>query len=181
MDFFNFFNNVFSYGFTLVISLIVAIACYFLNKFFKDKLHPSVFVYLPFLLGALLYVLYDGIFINSGFRLNETTAVNGVTCGSLSIIILTLFNRIKNGESVYTDVISMIIEGVLINYLDGDILYKTVRAVKKIVDATPKEQLFSKEDSIASAVKKNCSGIMAEDDCTLVAKAIINSIEKNKK
>lgn len=97
MNYIDFLLPFLTYGLpSLVIGILVGVICIMLNRFLPNKI--KALPLLSFLLGVLLYFLYDIIFVSKGFSLSEEVISAGLICGSLGLGIFAFIKNLKSGN-----------------------------------------------------------------------------------
>ncbi len=120
---------------TIIISILITVLTFIFDRFILNKLPFIIKGYVPFILGIILFFLYDTLFISHKINLSEDLISGGILCGSLSTAFFTFINRVFiNKKTAYNfDAFSLSIEGIIKDYVDLDDLDLTVLEIKNSV------------------------------------------------
>ena len=163
---------------TVVIAVIVAIASLIINRFVKKKIPPLTSSYFPFMLAVFLYFAFDMIFISKAFTLKEQTFYAGILSGSLSVIIVSIFNRIKKGKPLTVSQTVLIIEGIISGYVKDDLLSSTAKALDEHI-LSPESSVSAQ--TVAEIIKSNSDERLTDDDYLAIAKLILTAVMESSK
>ena len=146
MNYIDFFLPFIYYGLpSVIIGILVGVICFLLDKFLPNKIKALPLI--SFLLGVLLYFIYDIIFVSKGFSLSEEVISAGLICGSLGLGFFAFIKNLKSGNSVKSPIFS-IIQEILSNFdLEG-------------------------RDKIALLLTKNLSALNGKDAYTVILDTI---------
>ena len=156
---------------TLVISVAVMVLNLIYDRFFADKFPLIVKNFLPFTLAIVFYYTYDMIFVLNAFTFTKGTFSAGILSGSLSIIMSSSIYKLKNGSGLTTDVIYLLIESLISDYVNKDTLCTTTNLIKNLIESDGE----SKEERITSTLKDN-SSIATETELKALSCLIIKAV-----
>ncbi len=109
MNYIDFFLPFIYYGLpSVIIGILVGVICFLLDKFLTKKIKALPLI--SFLLGVLLYFVYDIIFVSKGFTLSEEVISAGLICGSLGLGIFAFIKNLKSGNLNKSPILSIIQE-----------------------------------------------------------------------
>ncbi len=163
---------------TLIIAIIVWVITYVLDRFLSEKIPFSLRAYIPFALAIILYLCYDMIFVSHAFILSLNGVYAGILCGSVSLIINGIVNRIKKGKPLSVTQTVLLIEAIISGYVQAEALNATARSVENIL----KEQAESASlDEIASMLQLNSDKECSYDEYLKVAELIMTAVFSKKK
>lgn len=135
------FNYLLPYGMpTVLIATAVAIISSLLYKFLPKKIAVIIKGYFPFVLGIILYFLYDGIFISRKLNFSGEIISAGLLCGTLGAIIFAFTKNLKSGN-VCSDPILLAIEELLSERVNSSDLPVASKRIKEIIS----ENYFNEE------------------------------------
>ncbi len=162
-----------SYGVSAtVIAVAVAVICIVSEKIFSSKLKNGIKDYVPFIAGVLITFLYNLIFINEIEILSEEILYSGLCSGSLGVIIKTAVRKIANGKKPQKNKISLLIEGIICNYVSKDLSV----AVAKIEKIVIEKQTEDVTDKIVQTLTEHTDGNVNEDEISNLACLILEAL-----
>jgi hypothetical protein len=171
---------------TLVIAIISAVIQLLLEKFLSKKLGEGILTFLPFAVSIILHFAYASVFIHRAVYFGEDTTALGMISGSISMGISVLYKKLRDGNFTgLADGLSLVIEGILKNYVRSDVLCLAVLAVRTVItEALDKDEydLDALIDSVADAVKEYADDKTTDQDRKAVATLAVEAVRnlKNK-
>ena len=166
---------------TIIISAIVALISFVIDKIIFKKLSASVKSYVPFIAGILLYSLYAIIFAGGIKAFGYETVSAGAICGSVSCVIYAAAKRIFSGKSTAISEITLVIEGILHYYVSDAALNITALAVENILceqlenNSMDQCELIAK---VAETIKENSDKALTDGEYEAAANLAIAAVEK---
>jgi hypothetical protein len=163
---------------SVVIAIIVALLTFIINQVLVRKISRSLKIYAPFLLGIILYFIYDLIFVKSKPFFNFNTLSLGFTAGALSCVISALIKRIfkKNGEKVIDlSPIGLLVESIIYPLIKEPDLKLAVIAIEKLlgfVDNLNDEKVVT---DITDILSDHTDDSVSMDELNEIAKLIVIS------
>ena len=163
---------------SVIIAFSIAGICAIIDKFFLKNVRYNIRAYLPFLLGILLYALYDVIFIGSNPVFNEMTVSAGLMAGSLSSIIFAVIKKIVTGKGVKSAIspLALLIESIILPLVSENKLESAVFAIEKLLRDLSDDDGESKQrvtEEIATVISRHSNENTTEADCINSAKLIV--------
>jgi len=174
MSFFDVFTFLQSYSLpTVILALIISAVVIAVDLIFKDKVPAVVKTYAPFVLGIVFYFLYELIFF--GFRFNANTLGAGLICASISCVLVSVFNRIKNAKSFCgIDVTVLAVQGII-----DDIITKDTEKLAQKITAiiTGYGETFDEKTilEIAEIIKNNSDEPINQTQAISLANLVANA------
>ena len=156
---------------TVIIAISVSIITAILRKAVKEKLHKTIFSYMPFLLATVFYLAYDMIMVINAFTIRTEAIYAGLLSGSLSAVILSAVKKISQGKPLGISATVILIEGLL----DGYIGEKHLTEVATILDKIIKTENENKTEQVYIALKDNAEGF-TETELTHLAGIIVQAV-----
>ena len=180
----NFYQFFAHYGIgAFIIAIITVILKLVLDKFLPQKLGTNYKAFLPFIIAIVLSFIYDLIFNGIGDEFIKHALSSGVVSGSLAVAISTIIKKIKAGKPIVFSYsgITLVIEGILQDYIDDTVLGVAVVAIESIVN----EYNGSNEEEIIDEVAKKVKEYKKQEVTDLEERAIavlaVNAIKNLKK
>jgi len=162
---------------TLIVAIFVFIITLTLQRVLYLKVPKTAFLYCPFIFGVILYSAYDMLFVIKAFSINIESVYAGLLSGSLSAIINSAINRIKNGRTLGLNATVLLIEGLLEGFVENSLISETAVALDKILISTNHELIPTK---VFEKLKENASKGFSEDDLMHLSKLIIHTVSAMK-
>lgn len=107
----------------IIVSIIVAIITSITDKFLTLKQKLFIKALTPFILGIMVYFLFNVICYGI-VCFNLEVVYAGILCGSLSGAIYMIFTKVSKGESKL-DIKALTIESIIKDYVDSNLVAKT--------------------------------------------------------
>lgn len=170
------------YGFpSLIISVIVAAIMIVCDILFKEKISAAVKTYLPFVAGAMIYFIYDAIFVSRGVLITEDKLYAGLICGSAACGIFALYKKIKSGKiPAVSSGAALVIEGVIGDYVEPSSLSATAEVIDGILkDALTAEDCDEKDltEKVFEILSANEKNEFRKDELLSVAALVVRTMK----
>ena len=171
---FNDFLN--TYGLpTVIISAVISIIVFLIDRFFKDKLPYGISGYIPFILGIALFIIYDMIFNKSDFAISEESIYSGLVCGTIAGIVCAFFKTFPKDCSLSTGALA--VYSVISEY----VVENSAISLSSKIENAFYSQFENKEDelieSIALLLEENAKEQYLEYDFKGIAKLCVTTLK----
>lgn len=181
-DLLNFFA---AYGLpTLAISIVAAIVKLLSDKFLSEKVGAGLLSIIPFAVSVTLYFLYDWIFVKGTPYFGEETFSAGIIGVSASALISASFYRIKNGKIADgNNVIKLIVEGILRDYVKADFLSVATAVVENILEKALETEYYDENvllEEITNVIKKYSADKISYEEMKTAARLTVQAVKKIK-
>ena len=175
----NFFNS-FSLP-TVIISISVAIVYSVTYFFVGEKMPKLVKTYLPFIMGIVIFICYDMIFVSRAFLISQEGFYAGVLCGSISIIITTAIKKVKRGERINLSSTALLIQGILEGYLNQSNAVAVAIMLENLIEqANEDEQTSITVEQLAKTITENTEYKFPESELYNLAALILSAVNSKR-
>ena len=169
---------------TLIISALIGLISFILDKTLPEKTPAAIKTAIPFLLGIVLYSLYDLIFISKTISFSSEVISGGLISSSLGTIAFSMIRNLARGEKVSAirlfDAVKAVIEGRIKDELLSFALSEIVALLTSAeISKSPLSSPQNRE-KIEKILLDNKKDEIKAEDCPKIADEIILAAEKSK-
>ena len=161
---------------SIVIAVIVSVISIIIDKLVSKKISFRIKAYLPFLLGIILYILYDLIFLDGSPIISKESISRGFIAGTIASILFAILRKIVTGKGVKSVVspLALLIESIILPLVAENKLETAVVTIEKLLrnlSAEEDDEIVANE--IASVISEHSNENTTEVDCINSARLIV--------
>ena len=139
----------------IIVAILVAITSAIIDRFLTTKQKLYIKIFTPFILGIMFYFLYD-VVVNHVVNFTYNIAYAGILCGSLSSGIYAFCFRLLNGKSTKIDKTTLMIEGLIKDFVNKEFITQSALLIKKEFESTDtKDNVINKIKEIITKTRIN--------------------------
>ncbi len=176
MNYLFFENYVLEHGVhALVLSILICFFRFFLRKLFKDKLKKATYSYIEIAFSITAEFIFTVLLYKTVSAFTFKSVSSALISYSVSLMIYSLISRILTGKSISINTKTLLIEGLLSNYVNDENLTKTARAIEDAVN----DEKFDK-NLLLPILKDNLSSSFSDEEITALIDLIVSSLKSVK-